>query len=151
MFQKPNRLSSLAVFASALSVYLLGTAVGAMVYQALLRQREFHATLRFLLIGLASTCLLGMMALARAREVYEGILSSLNFGTPAAVIAEMAVALLVFGLPTLMMGATFSHLAQTARHAGGGVGRALGLNTLGGAIAAPDSHPVGGLHPLFKR
>src|SRR5205807_9166048 len=49
--------------------------------------------------------------------------------------AEMAVAAAVMFLPTIFMGATFSHLAQTARRNDGGVGRAAALNTFGGALA----------------
>ena len=43
--------------------------------------------------------------------------------------------MVVFFLPTVCMGATFSHLAQGARRPGGGLGRALGVNTLGSALA----------------
>jgi spermidine synthase len=48
----------------------------------------------------------------------------------------MALAATVFALPTMVMGATFSLLVQAARRNDGGVGRAMALNTLGGALAA---------------
>jgi spermidine synthase len=40
-----------------------------------------------------------------------------------------------FLLPTIVMGALFSHLGTSARAAGIGFGRALGVNTLGAAVA----------------
>ena len=51
-------------------------------------------------------------------------------------MGEIGLAGTIFFLPTLVMGATFSHLAQAARGPSGGVGRALCVNTLG-ASAAP--------------
>ncbi|MBC8057706.1 MAG: fused MFS/spermidine synthase, partial [Rhizobiales bacterium] len=48
---------------------------------------------------------------------------------------EATLALAAFALPTVAMGALFSHLATQARIAGIGFGRALGVNTLGAAAA----------------
>jgi spermidine synthase len=42
---------------------------------------------------------------------------------------------LAFGLPTIAMGAVFSHLSRAASDAGLGFGRALGVNTLAAAAA----------------
>ncbi len=53
----------------------------------------------------------------------------------SALAAEAALAVAAFFLPTLVMGALFSHLASRARSSGIGFGRALGVNTLGAAFA----------------
>jgi spermidine synthase len=45
------------------------------------------------------------------------------------------LALVAFGPPTLVMGALFSHLSERASAAGIDFGRALGVNTLGAAVA----------------
>jgi spermidine synthase len=122
-------------FASALSVYLVGTALGAAVYQRVAAKASFAVPLAWLLQGLAITCLLGVIVLQHAGTAYEAVRARLGAGAAGSVAAEIVVALLVFLLPTVLMGATFSHLAQAAREARGGVGRALGLNTLGSSLA----------------
>ena len=45
------------------------------------------------------------------------------------------LALAAFALPTVVMGALFSHLASQAAACGLGLGRALAVNTLGAALA----------------
>jgi spermidine synthase len=59
----------------------------------------------------------------------------LGSGFEGAVFAEIGLSLTFFLRPTLFMGATFSHLARCLRNKNGGVGRALCVNTLGGACA----------------
>jgi spermidine synthase len=54
----------------------------------------------------------------------------------AALAAEAALALAAFGLPTVVMGALFTHLSVKAGLAGVPFGRALAVNT-GGAALAP--------------
>jgi spermidine synthase len=122
-------------FASALSVYLLGTAIGAVLYQARAPRGQFRAVLTSLLEWLAAACLLGVLVLWQADDIYDGCRRVFGGGFGGSVAAEMILALLVFFLPSLLMGATFSHLAQAARRAQGGVGKALGLNTFGAALA----------------
>lgn len=122
-------------YASALIVYLLFTAIGAAAYHRWARYAPFRPTLTMLLIGLATTCMMGIVMLSRADEVYTAVAISGERGFGRGLLAEMTVAALVFAIPTLLMGATFSHLAQAARREHGGVGRALGVNTIGGAIA----------------
>lgn len=122
-------------FASALAVFLIGTAIGAAAYQRFDPGRQSAALLTYLLEALAATCLLGVMIMASSRQVYEGVLEAVGYGKWGSVAAEIILATLVFLLPTMLMGAIFSHLALAARHARGGVGAALAINTLGGAIA----------------
>ena len=123
-------------FALLLAVYLVGTATGAAILHRLLGQRLPGVALRNrLLQALALACLLGMASLWALAPLQVALRESLGDGMPAALAAETALALAVFGLPTLVMGALFSVLARQASGAGLGLGRALGLNTLGAAAA----------------
>jgi spermidine synthase len=122
-------------YASALIVYLLFTAVGAAVYHRWARHSPFRPTMTMLMIGLATTCMMGIVMLSHADSIYSAVIMAGERGFGRGLLAEIMIATLVFALPTLLMGATFSHLAQAARREHGGVGRALGVNTIGGAIA----------------
>jgi spermidine synthase len=121
-------------FASVLSVYLLGTALGAALYQRYLPRRAFNELLARLLQGTAAACLVGISLLWLSPDLYALVRNGLGGGFTGSIAAELAVALAVFLPPTLMMGATFSHFAQAARDRIG-FGVALGLNILGGALA----------------
>lgn len=116
-------------YAALLSVYLLGTAAGAAFYQARLVGRAFAPTLTGLLTTQALACTASMWTLSYSAGIYER-LSQMGFR-----IAEFGVAASVFLGPTLVMGALFSHLAQAAKLRRRGLGAALAVNTLGGAMA----------------
>jgi len=132
-------------FAILLAVYLIGTALGAAVYGRWApRLRESHelAGVRasrdlgdLLLRLLAAACLLGILGLQSARTLKAALLEVLGSGMVAALGIEATLAAVAFLLPTLVMGALFSHLGSTARLAGISFGHALGVNTLGAAIA----------------
>lgn len=122
-------------FASTLAVYLIGTAAGGALYQKWAAKAGGKSFLSILFPALSSSCLLGLIALSESGALYQSIHAALGGGMAAAIGAEMATAGLVFLLPTLLMGAVFSHLAQSARTRVGGVGRALAINTLGAALA----------------
>ena len=122
-------------FSSLLAVYLVGTAAGAAVYQRMGHRFEFGRMLNFLLYGLALSCGLGIVLLRFSRDVYDAFRAGWGGGFAGSIAGEMFLAAIVFALPTLLMGATFSHLALAARHRQGGVGRALGLNTFGSTLA----------------
>lgn len=122
-------------FATGLSVFLLATAAGAGVYQVFGGVTGYRRVLTYLLQALAIACLMGVLILARAARIEAVIESALGDGFLASMLAETGLAVCVFLLPALLMGATFSHLAQGARQGRGGVGRALGLNTLGSSLA----------------
>jgi spermidine synthase len=121
-------------FAWLLAVYLLGTAAGAALYQGFARKDGFESLFRWLLWTLASVCLLSIGLLWAAPAMHRAIIGLSQPGWPGAMTGEAAVAAAVFFLPTVVMGATFAHLAQAARD-GLGLGRAIGLNTLGAALA----------------
>jgi spermidine synthase len=70
-----------------------------------------------------------------AGTFYERLRMAWGDAPAAVAAAELTVAATVFGLPAVFMGATFSHLALWAKRDGGGIGRAMALNTLGGSLA----------------
>lgn len=124
-------------FAILLAVYLVGTALGAAAYQRWLAGTGGGERLRdHLLYSLAAACLLGLLCLAGADAVKSGMLQlAARPGMVTALAAEAAIAFTAFFLPTVLMGALFSHLCATAREEGVSFGRTLGVNTLGAATA----------------
>ena len=88
-----------------------------------------------MLLALSTTCFLGIILLWGAPFLYRAVREGLGGGMGGSVSGEVALAMMVFFLPTVCMGATFSHLAQGARRPEAGLGRALGVNTLGSALA----------------
>lgn len=122
-------------FASSLSAYLVATAIGAALYQRFFPRGRYAVRLDWLLHGLAAACVLGIAVMFVSDAIYDRARAALGGGFAGSILAEIVVALCVFLLPATLMGATFSHLAQGLRAERGGVGAALALNTLGGAIA----------------
>lgn len=122
-------------FAASLSVYLLGAAVGAGIYHRFLRQIPTAKLMPSLLLGLCTGCLLGAWTLAKAQGIYDRCRGTFGGGLAGGFAAEAVVAGIIFGIPTLLMGATFSHVTQSSRREREGVGRAVALNTLGSALA----------------
>ncbi|MDP2006962.1 MAG: fused MFS/spermidine synthase [Rubrivivax sp.] len=137
-------------FALLLAVYLVGTALGAAACARWLAPRstrrggtptDFDVLQDRLLQAVAAAVLLGTASLWAAddlRTTVQQVLAARGVDVMiAALAAEAALALLAFLLPTVAMGALFSHLATQARAAGTGLGASLGVNTLGAAAAAP--------------
>lgn len=131
-------------FAMLLAVYLVGSAIGAAIYQnrfahrGCLVQNDAGLTEK-LLCALAAACLLGTLSLWAAEDVKAWVLQTLDahlaMHMTTALIAEAALAVMAFGLPTLVMGALFSHLSAHAMASGLSFGRALCANTLGASLA----------------
>ncbi len=139
-------------FALLLAVYLVGSALGAAAYP---RWRpptpqpddpsgtagdsgpgQPADRLGDLLVcALAAACLLGASSLWGAELVKAAWLDVWGSSLGAALGAEAVLALLAFGLPTVVMGALFAHLSTRAREAGASFGQSLGVNTLGAALA----------------
>ncbi len=129
--------NTIYTYASALFVYLLGTAVGAALYQKFLSQTQKHGVvLSFLAIALSLSCSLGFFLLSVADQAYRRM-RELNEGLLGAVISEVAVSAMVFALPTIFMGMSFGHLAGMMKASGRGVGTSFAINTLGGSLASP--------------
>lgn len=126
-------------FALLLAVYLVGTAIGAALWQ-----RAVHSTapstdtvrIRDRLLGaLAAACLIGTASLWGAEWLRDTVQQTAGAGMSGALGAEAILAIIAFGLPTLAMGALFSQLTTEAHRAGVSFGRAIGVNTLAAAAA----------------
>jgi spermidine synthase len=123
-------------FALLLAVYLVGTAVGAAVYQRFFESRADRELLEDrLFAALAAACLASTLTLYAADGVRAWASAALGADLFAAVAAEALLALLGFGPPTIVMGALFSHLSRSASAVGVSFGRVLGANTLAAAAA----------------
>ena len=123
-------------FSLLLAVYLVGSTLGAESYRRWgSNARNSDALGNLLLSALAIACAAGGVSLWAAQSVKEFTLRSLQPSMSAALAAEALLALLAFGPPTVVMGAAFSHWCDAAHRGGMSYGRALGLNTLGAALA----------------
>ncbi|HVY69075.1 MAG TPA: fused MFS/spermidine synthase [Verrucomicrobiae bacterium] len=122
-------------FAAVLAVYLAFSAAGAGLHERFLRQTDPARALPRLLTGTAVACATGIIALAVARPIYEIARDVTGSGVTSGVLAEILVAAAAFGFPALLMGATFSCLANSVRREEPSLGRALAWNTLGAAVA----------------
>lgn len=125
-------------FAMLLAVYLLGTAAGAAAYQRWLAAHVQTESLRgWLLCAVALSCMTGAALLWAAPAIAASVTLWLGQGVAAALLSELVLAISAFALPTLAMGALFSHLCVEARDGGWRFGHALAANTVGAALAAP--------------
>ncbi|MCI0539940.1 MAG: fused MFS/spermidine synthase [Verrucomicrobiales bacterium] len=127
--------NTIYTFASALAVFLCGTAAGAGLFQRFLRRADRDPTRSWLLLSNGAACLGGLLALSKAHVVYEAARSALPESLLAAIGAEVLTAGVVFLAPTMLMGALFSHLIQSASDLEGRVGRVTAINTVGSALA----------------
>ncbi|MEM7153469.1 MAG: hypothetical protein AAF799_11550 [Myxococcota bacterium] len=127
--------NTIFTFAHVLAVYLLGTALGAALYvryaAAAVAGRPATITAA-LVIAHALAVTWAAFALSNGYDWLTGIAGK-DASFEAEMLAEAIVATLVLGPATLLMGATFSHVASLL--APRGIGHAYALNTLGGAIA----------------
>ena len=123
-------------FANILSIYLVGTAIGAWLYQYVVErssdddwQKKLPAQIMF---GLLVSIVISFGVLAFAHEIL-GRFSPPDSDYLKHLMAELWLAVLVFLLPTIFMGALFAYLIS--RIAPEKLGRAYAVNTLGGAVA----------------
>ena len=122
-------------YALLLAVYLIGTAAGAALYQRVFDAGRHIPSVPTLLALVAFSCLFGGMSLWGAERTQALVRDAVGPGFKSALAAELAPAILAFGLPALAMGALFSALAQAASKARVGLARALAANTAGSALA----------------
>lgn len=125
--------STVYTFAATVAVFLLGTAIGAAIYQRFLRRRPANTTLTLLVLLLAASCALGRVVVVATPSIDAALASAFGDAWLGAWAAEMLTAGAVFVLPTVCMGAMFSHLVQCSRGEASGVGQAAAINTLGAA------------------
>ena len=114
-------------FAGLLSAYLLGSAAGGLLWQTFGR-RVGESGLGWLAAAAALACL---STAALSPFIVGAAGGSENVG----VIGELAVALALFIAPSVVMGALFGHLTQRVQDARGSIGWAVGVNSLGAALA----------------
>jgi spermidine synthase len=122
-------------FAALLSVYLLGTAIGASIYGHMARKLPSRPNTGWLAVCASLACASGTIALGYANTIAADLLEILPRSMSGAVMAELALATAVFLAPTIAMGALFTHLIQDYREKAGNLGPALAVNTAGAAIA----------------
>jgi spermidine synthase len=123
-------------FAMLLAVYLVGSALGAAIYQRqITRYGNSEKLGDSLLCALAAACLIGTASLWASEQFKTFLLEILGTSMATAIGAEAAMAIAAFGLPTIVMGALFNHLSTSASASGISFGRSLGINTLGAAAA----------------
>ena len=123
-------------FALLLAVYLAGGAAGAALYQRWLgRGGDRDGRGDHLYAALASACVVGTASLWAAERLKAHALAGFGNSVAAALGAEAVLAALAFGLPTVAMGAMFSHLSRSASKVGVSFGRAFGVNLLAAAAA----------------
>ncbi len=132
-----NLENTVYTFADILAVMLVGTAVGAAIYQRFVRRliagRPATATFAFLAV-LAALVIPAAFALHASPDLLAA-LAPQHPTLAQAVRAELAVAALAFLAPTIAMGAFFAHITGLLAAGGRGVGRAYAVNTLGCAVA----------------
>ena len=118
-------------YAAILAIFLLGTSLGA----AICHRAGPRWQLADLLCATALACVAGIFTATLADDLYRACRHQFGATVAGTLLAEMTVAAAVFLLPTMAMGATFSHLAQWAATARTGLGRAVAMNTVGAALA----------------
>jgi len=132
-----NLENTVYTFANILAVYLVGTALGAAIYQRFatraLRGRPGGVTLA--LLALLAALVVPVAFTLLASPTLLATLAPTHSDLSRALLGEFAVAALVFLLPTMVMGALFAHVTGLIAAAGRGVGHGYALNTLGGALA----------------
>jgi spermidine synthase len=143
-------------FAILLAIYLVGTTIGAAAYDRWatiwlnaankrgtdsrtdgpIDANSLNARLRDrLLLLLAFACIIGLFCIATSLPLKATVASALGQSMASALAAEVALAVAAFLLPTMVMGALFSHLCTEASASGISFGRSLALNTVGASIA----------------
>jgi len=114
-------------FAGLLAAYLLGTAAGSLAWQRA-GHRAQDPSLGWLLAGTALACLATTALTPFIARIAETAVE-------AGIAGELAVAIALFLAPSAAMGALFGHLAQWVRDRRGSLGWAVGINSLGAALA----------------
>lgn len=127
--------NTVLTFALVLAVFLTGLAVGAALERRFVQRKALEQRFEVLVTGMAVACLVVRLSLDRMGSLAGWLRQTLSDHWMGIAVVEASVALFLFALPTVLMGALFSLLAQVDRENEGGVGRALALNTLGGTLA----------------
>ncbi len=134
--------NTIYTFAILLAAYLLGTALGAAIWNRIARTRDADALASGLVAVTSLACTGGAVLLAGSDTILAALRDALPPTMAGRLAAECGIAVLAFLPPTIAMGALFTQLAQKASDRFGGVGVALAVNTLGAAMAPILFGPV---------
>ncbi len=128
--------SSVYAFSAILVAFLLGIALGSLMYQRAMRKREprlSHLGWLYLIIGLFGT--LTIPALAWLPEAYLAVAPWIGQSFTRALISQAGLVTLILLPPTLAMGLGFplatAIYTNSMSSLGGSVGRVYGANTVG--------------------
>ena len=123
-------------YALLLAAFLLGTAGGAALLRRMAPAQEAWATLTdSLLLALAAAVVVCGTGLWWADRVQALPVHVAGASLASALAGEALAGLFAMLLPSVAMGALFSLLCLRARAAGRPLGRAIGINTSGAALA----------------
>jgi spermidine synthase len=114
-------------FAGLLAAYLLGSAAGGLIWQRAGRHAG-DGSLGWLLAGTALACLTTAFIAPSIGRIAETAVE-------AGIAGELAIALALFLVPSTAMGALFGLSAQRVRDRRGSLGWAVGINSIGAAMA----------------
>lgn len=118
-------------FANLLAIYLLGTAIGAWVYQLFVKKGKQNISV-LLFNGMLFSLTVLVFLVGKGGIILE-FLSPENSNYQGHLLAEVGLAFILFLLPTFCMGALFSHLMSWLRPSL--IGRAYAINTLGSTFS----------------
>lgn len=120
---------------NVLAIYLSGNAIGAALHHRFGPRIAVSQRHTLLLTLVSTSMLLSILGLYGLPQLHHFIFGHTDMLPWHWLIADTLAAAVIMGIPTIAMGALFAHLAQEARTAVGGLGCAVGVNTLGGAVA----------------
>ena len=122
-------------FSASLCIFLLGSALGGLLYHWLKQKWDRDRRLAYCVIGLSFAVILGVGVLSHAQGLYRTARGFFGDELLGVLGAELCLALPIYGLACTLMGALFCQLAAQARTTRGGIGWALSANTLGGMVS----------------
>ena len=121
-------------FAVTLGIFLLGTALGAlMVHRAQRKKKKVNANLLIGMLGIS--CGLAAIGLRWSGALYVGLRSGLGDSLAAVALAESLTAGVYFLVPTVLMGAVWTIFAQESLAYKPSLAAAVAVNTAGAALA----------------
>ena len=127
--------NTIFTFSNILGIYLVGTAIGAWLYQyaGLRKEDQWQRNLPAkLMMGLLVSIVISFGVLTISPSILEDWTSQ-NASYQQHLLAELGLASLTFALPAIFMGALFSFLVS--RIPTENLGKAYAINTLGAASA----------------
>ncbi len=126
--------NTIFTFGNLLAIYLVGTSIGAWLYHKIINSEKFKLLAspgRLFIYQIFSIML--MMVIFQRTENIMHFLADPEGGFLTNIIGEMILAMIVFFIPTIIMGAIFIMLISA--NGSKKVGKGYGLNILGSTIS----------------